>query len=236
MYKPNPESLGARGLKTISLRSDLNQKRGDFALKNDLNAQNKQVVKYKFGEANVFRADCSISREPLPNGMDYVYVDDYKNGLRYFEGPQRRKRFKLKPNNEIEEIEEPLIEQKVSSENGAPKKKPKNNNGGKHNYVKVYPSKLKSLRKKLNPEIAGLCLLLTPLLEWETGFLIIGRGKRKRPAKKEDLAEELGVSISTIKRYIQKLGSFGALEFDGERFKLNAKFLAKGRAYDEDKI
>lgn len=215
----------------------MTQKRGDFALKNELNAQNNQIVKYEFGEVNVFRADCLISREPLNNTSDYVYVDDYKNGLRYFEGPQKRKRFKLKPNNQVEEVNEPLIEEKVSVAKELPKEKPKNNNGGKYNYVKVYPSRLRELLgKELSIELTGYCLLLTPFMEWETGFLFVGRGKRKRPATKEDFAKELDVSISTIKRVVKKLSALKILSLEDGKYKLNAKFLAKGRKSNEDKI
>lgn len=189
----------------------------------------KDVLDYEIGGKRGFRADCFISSEPLNSSVDYVYVDDFKNGKRYFQGPQKRKYFGQIPNYKPEESE-PLVEEKKKE---TEQKKRKVGTGGKIAYAKVYTSRIKAIpRKKLSFEMIGVCLCLTSLIEWETGFLIVGRGKRQRYATKEDLVKELEISLSTVKRYIKKLCEAGVLEVKDNKFRLNAKFIAKGRAFD----
>jgi len=187
---------------------------------------NNQLAKYLIGDANITRADCLISREQINDKLDYVYVEGYDSGIQFYQGVQKRKPFRRKSDGQIEEVDEPLVEEKKS--------KPKNRGtGGKLSYAKVYISRLVELRKKgLNPELIGICLCLTSCIEWETGFLTVGRGKRRRYMSKEDMAKELKVSISTTKRFIKKLSELGILEIKDKRFKLNTRFIAKGRAFD----
>lgn len=195
----------------------------------------EQTLKYVTGTANVIRADCLISRERLNSKMDYVYVDDYNNGLRYYSGPQRRKPFKLKPTGEIEEDTESLVEEIKVKEK--PKPKDKNNNGGKFTYTKVFVSKMKAIpREKLTLELMGVCLCLASCIEWETGFLIVGRGKNRRRMTKEDIAKELEKSVSTVRRFIAKLSEMNILEESKDGYRMNTEFLAKGRACDASKV
>jgi len=193
----------------------------------------KDVLDYEIGGKRGFRADCFISSEPLNSTVDYVYVDDYKNGKRYFEGPQKRRYFRQKPDGQYEQVDEPLVEEKKEAK---PKPKPKTSKstGGKLSYTKVYGSRLKKMRDKLGFELLGVCLCLTEFIEWETGFLIVGRGKRRRPITKEDLVIEWKVSLSTVKRHIKRLAELEVLKIDEGKFRLNARFLAKGRTFDAD--
>lgn len=189
-----------------------------------------QLAKYLVGEVNVTRADCLISREQIDNKHDYVYVEGYETGIQFYQGVQKRKPFRIKPNSETEEANESLIQEKKNS-----KPKPKKSTGGKFAYTKVYVSELEAIpREKLSFELIGVCLCLTSYIEWETGFLIVGRGKRRRYMTKTDLAKKLKVSISTVKRFVKKLEDIRILEDDKKGFRLNARFFAKGRAFNAD--
>lgn len=190
----------------------------------------EQLAKYLVGQVNVTRADCLISREQIDNKHDYVYVEGYKTGIQFYQGVQKRKAFKIKQNGDTEEINEPLVQEEKSS-----KPKPKKGTGGRFAYTKVYISRLEEIpREQLSFELIGVCLCLTSYIEWETGFLIIGRGKRRRYMTKVDLAKKLKVSLSSVKRFTKKLEDLGILETNEKGFRLNTKFLAKGRAFDAD--
>jgi biotin operon repressor len=194
----------------------------------------EQLIKYMTGEANVLRADCLISREKLNNKVDYVYVEGYENGVQYYQGPQKRKAFKFKQSGEFEEIDEPLIEEKVK-----PEVKPIKNKGtgGKLAYAKIYTSRLLKIpRKKLNFEILGMCLYLTSFIEWETGFLIIGHGNNKRFMVQKDISKVLKISIRKTNDVIRDLKELGIIihEEKENKYRISPAFIAKGRVFNAD--
>lgn len=217
----------------MEFRSFLTQSKGViFELNEHYETDINDVLDYEVGGKRAFPAYCMISSEPLNRTMDYVYVDDFNNGRRYFQGPQKKKHFGKIPSYDNEESE-PLLEEKKLVD--APLKR-KKGTGGKISYVKVYGSRIKEIRGKIGFELIGICMCLAPNIEWETGFLIVGRGKRKKYMTKEDIASELGVSLSTAKRIIKKLTELGVLELRNNKFRLNPKFIAKGMTFDASKV
>lgn len=198
----------------------------------------KQVVKYASREVNAVRADCVISREELPNGVDYVYVSDYQSGLEFYQGPQKKKQYHQIGNGfeeiEFEEVREEQARQII--ERQKEKKNPKSS--GKSVYVKVFTKKLiENLKnKEFTYDLLGICLYLTSFMEWNTGYLIKGRGKNRKYMAQQDLANVLKMSLRSVSSVVNRLDKVGVLSKGEKGYKFRAKFMAKGRAYSEDKI
>ena len=115
-----------------------------------------------------------------------------------------------------------------------PKPKPKHS-GNKLVYAKLYISEIKKYPKdKLSYEYAGMCMHLASFIEWDTGYLVIGYGKRKRYMERLDIAKALQVSESTIRRFVPKLEELKLIHFDTTGYKMIGKLFAKGREFDAD--
>ena len=112
-----------------------------------------------------------------------------------------------------------------------PETKPKpKSSGNKLTYAKLYISEIKKYPKeKLSYEYAGMCMHLAPLIEWDSGYLAVGTGKRRKFMERKDIAKELKVSDSTTRRFISKLEELKLIHFDGEKYKMIGKLFGKGR-------
>lgn len=109
-------------------------------------------------------------------------------------------------------------------------KKPKHT-GGKLSYAKIFISEIKKYPKdKLSYEYVGMCVHLAPSIEWDTGILTMGRGKKKRIMNRADIAKELSVSESTVKRFSSKLVELGLMKHDKLGYKMTGNLFAKGRS------
>jgi len=184
-----------------------------------------QRLKYKLGEVNAFRADCIISKENLNDKLECVYTRDYESGELYNKGIQKRHKYSA-----------PKVEKTVEANEHKELKKRKGT-GGKKLYTKVYAGDLLKLKRdEVSLEMMGFCTFLTPFVEWETGWLVCGYGKKKEFMTQRDIAKELRLGIATVNRVISKLRALGIVVYDGTKYKLSTKFFAKGMVTNEDKV
>lgn len=108
--------------------------------------------------------------------------------------------------------------------------KPKHT-GGKLSYAKIFISEIDKYPKdKLSNEHIGMCVRLTPSVEWDTGTLTTGRGKKKRNMNQGDITQALGVSTSSVKRFTKKLVELGLMKHDKLGYKMTGNLFAKGRS------
>lgn len=176
----------------------------------------KQLLKFMNREVNVIKTMVTIGREPLNSNTDYLVVDDAEEGIRFIDGFRKRGNYVKKiPNGE------------------EPKKK--RSTGGKPAYAKLYIKELEKYKNEdLSLELAGVCLRLISFIEWDTGYLVDGRGKRRRYMDKPKIADALSVSLSTARRFLLKLEKLRILTKDSTGYKMSGKLLAKGRVFDAD--
>lgn len=200
---------------------------------------NPQKVKYFTRQVNAGEGECIYGREQIGNDREFVSVRDKETGLPILEGVQKIRRYKAKISGAIEELKEIAdVEVVKEKKRGRPKKKPIENphgTGSKRAYTKIFTNELLKIpRKKLSFELIGICLCLTKNVEWETGFLVCGRGKNKRFMTQRDIAKALKVSLGTVNGIIGKLKELNILVYDNVKYSLSTKFFAKGRVYGAD--
>jgi hypothetical protein len=199
----------------------------------------KQTRKWFAREVNAGASLCEYSRENVGEGTEYVYAKDQETGLPVFCGFQKIRRYTPSLRGKFEEIKtiETVGEKKV----GKPKAvKPKENNhgtGGKFTYTKIYTKEfLKIPREQLSFELIGICLHLTTHIEWETGWLVCGRGKNRRFMNQRDIAKSLKISLGATNAIITKLRELKIVVYDDVKYKLDARFFAKGGFNIENKV
>lgn len=177
----------------------------------------KQLLKFLNKEVNYIDTMCSVGREPLDQGREFMTIkfkEIQTDAPMYQFWHSSRK--KAKPSNAEETLEKPKQERKT--------------NGKKSYYAKVYISEIKKYpKKKLSYEYAGMCLHLTASIEWESGFLIIGRGKKRRNMNKQDIIRILEISDSTFRRFMSKLKELKLMEYDEKGYRMIGKLFGKGR-------
>lgn len=188
----------------------------------------EQRSKFLIGEVNAMETICVITRERINNKLDYVYVEERDSGIQFLKGVRKNVQFRSKPLSDDETTKE------------KPKLKPAHipfGTGGKSAYSKVYISKLTEIpRSKLSFDLLGKCILLTTCMEWETGFLTCGKGKRRRYMTQKDIAKSLGIGVSSTSVVIRQLESLEIIFHEKNRYRFNPKIFAKGRVFNADKV
>jgi hypothetical protein len=162
-----------------------------------------QLLKYLNNEVNAVEANVIIGREKVQDNREYVVVTP-------------------------KESDQPLYAF-WNTRKGKRKGKPKHT-GGKPSYVKLYLGELDK-HSSLSLEATGACVRLARYIEWHTGYLITGKGQRKRYMGRDDIAKSLGVSLSTAKRTISCLKRAGVLDHDKTGYKMVGLILKGGAAY-----
>jgi hypothetical protein len=170
----------------------------------------KQLLKFMNREVSAVKTMCCIGIEPVPDGGEFVTIrlDQLQTDSPLYEfwnNPHRKRR-----------------------KDGS--KQPKHT-GGKLSYVKIFISELSKYPKDiLSYEYAGMFLQLTSFIEWDTGTLITGRGKKKHRMTQGDIATVLGVDRITVWRFTNKLEELNLLWHDKDGYEMTGNLFAKGRA------
>lgn len=166
----------------------------------------KQLLKFLNREVNYVETMCGIGREPLDE-RDFMTI---------------------KPKELC--IDEPLYGFWNSNRTDVkPEKDEAQKPSKKTYYTKVFIKELiKYPKEKLSYEYMGIYLHLTAFMERDSGYLICGRGKKKRNMSKSDMAKILNISESTVRRLIDKLEELNLIEQDNG-LKILGSLFAKGR-------
>jgi hypothetical protein len=171
-----------------------------------------QLLRFLNKEVNVVNTSVLIGRERAGEGKEYITITYKDQGQPLYSFWHKHKRNKGKD------------------------VKPKHT-GGRSSYVKAYINKLlEHMKDKVDHESIGVCVHLFPYLEWDTGYLYVGKGKRKRKMTKEDMAKILRVSLSTHTRIMRKLKSTKLMTHDSVGYKFTGGFFVKGAGYHADKV
>lgn len=97
--------------------------------------------------------------------------------------------------------------------------------GGKPAYVKIFPAV--AGKSGLDLYDLGACVKLSLYLDWDTGYLVCGRGKRKRRMEYVELIKVLGLPADVAGAVVNKLKNAGVLVRDPEGWRL-VRVAAKG--------
>jgi hypothetical protein len=170
----------------------------------------KQLLKFMNREVSAVKVMCCIGTEQIADGGEFVTirVDQLQTDLplyAFWNNPHRKQR-----------------------KDGSTQPK---HTGGKVSYIKVIIRELRKYSKDmLSYEYAGMLLQLTSFIEWDTGMLMIGRGKKKHRMTRDDIIRELGVDKSTVKRFTKNLKEIGLLRHDKDGYEMTGNLFAKGRS------
>jgi len=176
----------------------------------------KQLLKFLNKEVSVVDTMCSIGVDRLDASREFVTIKISQLKTEsptygFWNNPQTRT---------------PRLKANEANEANKPK-----HTGGKLSYAKIFISEIDKYPKdKLSNEYIGMCVRLTPSVEWDTGMLTTGRGKKKRNMSQEDITQALGVSTSSVKRFIKKLVELGLMRHDKLGYKMTGNLFAKGRS------
>ena len=69
---------------------------------------------------------------------------------------------------------------------------------------------------------------------WNSGYLEIGKGNRRRLITHKDIQKILKLSISGTTSIISRMKKHGLLQHDGVGYRLKSCYFAKGVVPDED--
>jgi hypothetical protein len=173
----------------------------------------KQLLKFLNKEVSVVETMCSIGVERLEASREFVTIkiSDLQTEsptYGFWNNPKVHP-----PKSKDEEV-----------------KKPKHT-GGKLSYAKIFISEIDKYPKdKFSNEYIGMCVRLTPSVEWDTGMLTTGRGKKKRNMTMADISKALSVSDSTVRRFTKKLEEIGLMKCNVLGYKMTGNLFAKGRS------
>lgn len=192
----------------------------------------KQLLKFLNKEVRYVDTICGVGIEPLGNRefvtIKFKELNTDVPAYSFWNNPYKKpSKLESELESEIELEAEGWLQQK---------RKPKHS-GNKLAYAKLYISEIKKYPKdKLSYEYAGMCMHLASFIEWDTGYLVTGYGKRKRYMKRQSIAKTLDVSDSTARRLISKLEELKLIHLDKTGYKMIGKLFAKGREINENQI
>ena len=173
----------------------------------------KQLLKFLNKEVSVVDTMCSIGIDRLDASREFVTIkiSQLKTELPtygFWNNPQTRT-----PRLKADEANKPK------------------HTGGKLSYAKIFISEIDKYPKdKLSNEYIGMCVRLTPSVEWDTGMLTTGRGKKKRNMTMADISKVLSVSDSTVRRFTKRLEELGLMKCNVLGYKMTGNLFAKGRS------
>jgi hypothetical protein len=154
----------------------------------------KDLLRYLSGEVNTCRADVIIGRESAANG-DYIIITP-------------------------PEISEPLYQFWQSRNKRRGKGAKSKHTGGNPAYAKLYLTKLEAqINGGMSPEALGACMMLACYLEWDTNYLVIGKGERRRHMQRADISFVLHYRERKTQRLIAELKKAKILERTREGYK-----------------
>jgi len=157
------------------------------------------IAKYISGERNAIKDEFILSREKC-GSSEYVQVQH-------------------------PELPEPIYTfWHTRKKANAPK-----HTGGKKPYAMIMIEELIRLMKGgLPAEATGYLIYLTPYIEWGTGKLIYGRGKRQM--KFADIMKVFGKSYKTTQAIIAKLKDHDLLAYTKEGYFISRELIKRGVA------
>ncbi len=182
-----------------------------------------QLLKFINREVDYVETMCGIGREPLGKGKDFVMISPK-------ELQSEKPLFSFWNTNKSKPTKPIVGENTESVQTNKQRKR-------RTFYAKVYIAGIKKYPKdKLSYDYAGMCLHLIPFIEWDSGHLVMGRGKNKKIMDRKDIAEALLISDSTVRRFLSKLEELKLIKCENKRYSMIGDLFAKGREVCESSL
>lgn len=165
----------------------------------------KKLLDYLSGQVNAVQVEVSISREQAPNGTQFITI--------------------RQPGEEVA-----LYSFWHNPKKATTKRKPKHT-GGKKPYIMLMVEeveKLKSQGVKDVEKLIGHLVCLGNYIEWSTGRLTKGRGKK--PLQYKDLLEICGCSNKKLNKMLGEMKEHDLLFGTQEGYFISTRFIKKGKA------
>lgn len=163
----------------------------------------ESLRKYLSGEINAVRAEVVISRERVPNGVQFISVSTADGLLfSFWHNPKRP----------------------------AQKEQPPKHTGGKQPYIMCMVGEVEKLRAQGVvgiEELVGVLVCLGHYIEWSTGRLIHKRSKE--PLKYKDLRTLFTFSNRKLNRILGELKEHDLLFGTSGGYVVSSRFIKKGK-------